>query len=187
MLMYAIPKPCVLASTVKLCELCFPPQLEHRYLKHIFRQISSCDVLNRLAGGLTFVGLFILQSGGYTPIVHGNSTKHGDSTGDSTHNQQALSENSTNTIRALHCFFPAACVAVAGLVSLLHRLDRSQHSKLVQAIAAIDASAVVEFEQQRIPSSSTDPSACNEQPAEADQKAQGSALAATPSDQVYQA
>jgi hypothetical protein len=183
--MFVIPKLCVLASTVKLCELCFPSQLEHRYLKHVFRQISSCDVLNRLAGGLTFVGLFILQSGGYTPIGHGNSTKHEKSTGELTHNQDALSENSTITIRALHCFFPAACVALAGLVSLLHRLDRSQHSKLVQAIATLDAAAVVELEQQPaepVLSSSSAPSAYNEQPIEVDVT-----LAATPSDQIYEA
>ena len=186
MLMFVIPKLCVLANTVKLCELCFPSQLEHRYLKHVFRQISSCDVLNRLAGGLTFVGLFILQSGGYTPIGHRNSTKHEQSTGELTQNQDSLSENSTITIRALHCFFPAACVALAGLVSLLHRLDRSQHSKFVHAIAALDAAAVVEFEQQPIPSTSSAPSAYIEQPIEVDVMVQGS-QAATPSDQIYQA
>jgi hypothetical protein len=110
-----------------------------------FRQISTCDVLNRLAGGLTFVGLFILESGGYRPISAKNST-------DSPHQRDDdISQLSISHIRALHCFFPAACVALAGVCLFWYRLNRSEHSKLVKEIDAIDAkveaSATPELEQ----------------------------------------
>ncbi len=130
-----ILKLCVSGSAVKLCKWCFhiagfvlAPELNRT-----FRQISTCDVLNRLAGGLTFVGLFILESGGYRPIRATNSTDHG-------HQRDDLSQVSITHIRAFHCFFPAACVAVAGTcLFFFYRLNRSEHSKLVKII---DASAI---------------------------------------------
>lgn len=110
------------------------------------RQISTCDVLNRLAGGLTFIGLFLLESGGYTSIrSSGNSTSHPSHNG----HEQALSNASIAHIRGLHCFFPAVCVAIAGLCLYAYPLNRLEHLKLVKAIAALDApTVVVRFDQE---------------------------------------
>jgi hypothetical protein len=109
------------------------------------RQISTCDVLNRLAGGLTFIGLFLLESGGYTPIRSGNSTSHPSHDG----HEQVLSNASIAHIRGLHCFFPAVCVAIAGLCLYAYPLNRLEHLKLVKAIAALDApTVVVSFDQE---------------------------------------
>ncbi len=121
-----------------------PATFTHLNLNISCRQIGTCDVLNRLAGGLTFLGLFILESGGYTPIRTGNSTAS------SVQHDNSLSKTSIAHIRALHCFFPSACVAVAGLCLFSYRLDRSEHSKLVQAIAALDASNAA-FDLQQLP------------------------------------
>jgi hypothetical protein len=142
----------------------------------IFRQISSCDVLNRLAGGLTFVGLFILESHGYKPDRTGHLASKGNSTIHLPHDENALTPDSIATIRALHCFFPAACVAVAGLCSLLYSLDRSAHSELVKAIAALDTPAVVELHQNPAPSSSSEVHVCDHQPTEVTAKNEDSPL-----------
>lgn len=116
-----------------------------------FRQISTCDVLNRLAGGLTFVGLFILESGGYRPIRPHNTATLNNTTTHRPHESDDISQLSISHIRALHCFFPAACVALAGVCLFWYRLNRSEHSKLVKEIDAIDAkveaSATPELEQ----------------------------------------
>lgn len=125
--------------------------MHHNLITLRFRQISTCDVLNRLAGGLTFVGLFILESGGYRPISAKNSTDRPHQRDDD------ISQLSISHIRALHCFFPAACVALAGVCLFWYRLNRSEHSKLVKEIdaidAKIDASATAELEQHPTPAS----------------------------------
>ncbi len=116
--------------------------------KPTYRQISTCDVLNRLAGGLTFVGLFILESGGYTPIRSDNTTSHSSHHG----NEHDLSSQSIAHIRGLHCFFPAVCVAVAGLCLHAYPLNRQEHIKLVKAISALEAApVVVELDQDSTP------------------------------------
>ena len=142
--MSAIPKLFGSGSVAKLCERCFHPHSVSKS-KPYYRQISTCDVLNRLAGGLTFIGLFLLESGGYTPIRSGNSTSHPSQDG----HEHALSNASIAHIRGLHCFFPAVCVAIAGLCLYAYPLNRLEHLKLVKAIAALDApTVVVGFDQE---------------------------------------
>ena len=93
---------------------------------------------------MTFVGLFILESGGYAPVSSGkigsgNSTSHSSHFG----NDLDLSSQSIAHIRGLHCFFPAVCVAIAGLCLYAYPLNKLEHMNIVKAIAALEAPPVV--------------------------------------------